>query len=51
MKEVRAIGIAAILWIGLVSSIQGAAAVGEPSKDIAADYSFGRLEHCEVVFS
>ncbi len=45
MKEVRAISIAAILWIGLISSIQGAAVVGEPSRNIAADYSFDRLEH------
>ena len=50
MKEVRAISIAVILWIRLISSIQGAAVVGEPPRGIAADYSFDRLEHCGVGF-
>ncbi len=42
--RVRAVVVAAILWVGLVSSIQGlAAVVVEPFEDIVLDQSFNRL--------
>jgi len=46
MRRMKAVGLAAILVLGLIFSVQSvAAAMGYPSEEGAIDYSFKRMRH------